>query len=379
VTQQVLFVDDDPHILTAFRRTLSSYRNAWTMSFYQSPWEAWERITSERVDIVVSDLNMPGMDGLELLARMQDSAVARDVPLILVTGQGDHELRNRAIESGATDLLEKPVDSADLVARIRNGLRLKACQDQLKGQNEILEREVRRRTAELEQSRFEVIRRLAKAAEFRDQETGNHVIRVGMTSRLVGEYLTLDPDYIETLALTAPLHDLGKIGVPDSILLKPGQLDERERDLMRRHCVIGARILRGEESGTLSNMVRPSDEWFRSVTDPEDRSVLCVAAAIALTHHEKWDGSGYPQGLAGVAIPLEGRIVAIADVFDALMSRRPYKRSFTEDETLELLARDVGKHFDPDVYRAFCLAFEQIKAVRKEFADHEPDLAEAIQ
>ena len=236
--KQLLFVDDEPLVLDAFRRSLLSYRASWAMSFVDSPLDAWQRIVANPVDLVVSDMTMPGMDGLELLSRMQARDETRDIPLIIVTGRGEQGLRRRALDLGATDLLEKPVDTDDLIARIRNALRLKSIQDELKSQNELLEQRVRERTAELEASRLEVIRRLAMAAEFRDEETGNHVIRVGLYSRLIAEAMGFNADFVESLGLAAPLHDIGKIGIPDSILLKPGRLTDDEFQTMRGHCVI---------------------------------------------------------------------------------------------------------------------------------------------
>jgi putative two-component system response regulator len=299
---------------------------------------------------------------------MQAREETRDVPLIIVTGHSERDLRRRALDLGATDLLAKPIDSAELVARIRNALRIKEFQDKLKSQNELLDHRVRQRTAELEASRLEVIRRLAKAAEFRDEETGNHVIRVGLYCRLIAEGMGFDLEFVEALALTSPLHDIGKIGIPDSILLKPGRMSDDERKIMQGHCVIGARILLQEpEAARVSQ--EPDAAWFDEVTHPADRSTLRLAAAIALTHHEKWDGSGYPRGLAGEAIPIEGRIVAISDVFDALLSRRPYKRAFSEEEALAILSQDAGRHFDPTVHATFVKVLDRIRAVRAKFAD----------
>ena len=366
--KQLLFVDDEPFVLDAFRRSLMSYRSSWAMSFVDSPLDAWQRVTTSPIDLVVSDMTMPGMDGLELLGRMQAQDDTRDIPFIIVTGRGEHGLRRRSLELGATDLLEKPVDPDELVARIRNALRLKSAQDELKSQNELLEQRVRERTAELEASRLEVIRRLAKAAEFRDEETGNHVIRVGLYSRLIAEALGFDFEFVESLGLAVPLHDIGKIGIPDAILLKPGRLTEDEFKIMQGHCLIGARILLQEpEAARVSQ--EPDAAWFAEVTRPSDRSTLRLAAAIALTHHEKWNGSGYPRGLAGDEIPIEGRIVAICDVFDALMSQRPTSCAFTEEETVAILAQEAGRHFDPAVHVAFVSVLDRLRSVREAFSD----------
>jgi putative two-component system response regulator len=374
VPQQLLFVDDEPFVLDAFRRTLESFDAPWQMSFTASPHEAWRRIVEQPVDVVISDFNMPGMNGFELLGLMQQRESTRDIPLIIVTGMGERGLRRQALDLGATDLLQKPVDPDDLIARIRNALRLKSFQDDLKLQNEWLEQRVRDRTAELEQSRLDVVRRLAKAAEFRDQETGNHVIRVGLFSRIIAESFGLDRATIDALGVTAPLHDIGKIGIADSILLKPGRLTDDERRTMQGHCVIGARILL--EDAASGHVPEADDDWFRAVMQPREAHTLQMAACIALTHHEKWDGSGYPQGLRGETIPIAGRVVALSDVFDALMSRRPYKQGFGEEETTAILAEGSGKHFDPEVHAAFVRAFDEIRAVRADFNDDLPSLLE---
>jgi putative two-component system response regulator len=223
----------------------------------------------------------------------------------------------------------------------------------------------------LAQTRMSIVCRLGMAAEYRDEETGNHVIRVGCYSRAIAAEMALPKSFLETLLLAAPLHDIGKIGIPDSVLLKPGPLDSRQQAVMRRHCEIGESILRKP-----SKAVVPFLDWYgvelgtvtrQSLThDP----VLEMAATIALTHHEKWDGSGYPQGLAGTAIPLESRIVALADVFDALTSDRPYRVAWPDAEALAIMECTVGSHFEPKLHAAFLRALPEIRAIRARFADN---------
>jgi putative two-component system response regulator len=364
---RVLFIDDDNLVLESLERLLFKQRDQWDMLFEQSPVVAWERLRGEPIDAVVADMRMPELDGLELLARIKADPRTADVPVIFLTGEGDRRLKQEAFEQGAADFLAKPVDAAELRARLRSALRLKAAQDELRGQNERLAELVDERTTQLEQSRLDLIWRLAKAAEYRDEETGNHVVRVGCYAREIAATLGLPAADIETLYITAPLHDIGKIGIPDAILLKPGKLDPAEWEIMKSHCAIGARILR-EESKAMAAYLAWREEGPsapRGMADP----VIEMATEVVLAHHERWDGSGYPNGLAGQAIPLVGRIVAICDVFDALTSTRPYKRAFTEEKSVAILESGVGSHFDPEVYRAFRACFDSIRAVRAELSD----------
>jgi putative two-component system response regulator len=234
--------------------------------------------------------------------------------------------------------------------------------------NAALEARVQQRTAELYRSRMDVIWRLGKAAEHRDNETGNHVIRVGCMSRILAEAMGMDRDFVETLFLAAPLHDIGKIGIPDAILTKSGPLTKEERKVMQTHCRIGAEIL--QEDAWAEAAI---EQWMGTSRDihaaAADNPILKMAASVALTHHEKWDGSGYPQQLAGERIPIEGRVVAVADVFDALASRRRYKQSYTEAEAIQIMSDSGRSHFDPQVYAAFHRALPAIRDFRRLFPD----------
>ena len=256
------------------------------------------------------------------------------------------------------------------MARLRSVLHLKACQDELKCQNELLEQKVRERTRQLEASRLDIIWRLGKAAEFRDEDTGNHILRVGYFSRAIAEALGVERDFVDRLFLAAALHDIGKLGVPDSILLKPGKLTEDEWRIMRQHCEIGAAILQQHSNMGRAFQERGSQESSTLCESPEN-PILEMAATIALTHHEKWNGDGYPRGLAEEEIPLAGRIVAISDVYDALTSERPYKPAFSEEKALAIIREGVGQHFDPEVCAAFALSIETIVAIRNEFSDEQ--------
>lgn len=338
------------------------------MEFASCPLEAWNRLQSEQFDAVVSDVRMPGMSGLELLDLIKMNSSTCDIAVVIVTGEADRELKWRALDSDAADLLNKPVDPNDLVARLRSVLRTKRYADQLRNQNELLEQRVQERTAELVASRIDILWRLGKAAEFRDEETGNHVIRVGSYSRAVARAMGLDEEFTDTLFMAAPLHDIGKIGIPDSILLKPGKLSDDEWGVMRQHCQIGVAIL-SDECKFMHVARRYSDTSLSESEDLVANPVMELAATIAASHHEKWNGLGYPNALKGSEIPLAGRIVAIADVYDALRSERPYKKAFSVDRSLEILNEDSGSHFDPDVVTGFFDAFDDIRSIENEFAD----------
>ncbi|MGI9456239.1 MAG: HD domain-containing phosphohydrolase [Aeoliella sp.] len=377
--RRILFIDDEQNVLDSLKRLLWSQRDEWDLTFISSSLAAWNELQVTPYDVVVSDVRMPDLTGIQLLERMQRTDSTRDILVIMLTGETDRSLKRKALDLGATDLLNKPVGGEDLLARLRSALRLKSFQDELKAHNEQLEQTVQKRTRELVASRIDVIWRLGKAAEYRDEETGNHVVRVGCFSRTVARELGLNGEFVDNLFLGAPLHDLGKIGIPDRILLKPGKLNETEWQIMRRHSTIGAEILRDE--GKVKRVAAmfgglQQDAASLNIENP----ILETASSICLTHHEKWDGSGYPSGLAGESIPLESRIVAIADVYDALRSQRPYKRPFSLEESLAILAQNVGKHFDPEVHAAFVSSIDTILAIEEELNDGQEShlLAEAL-
>jgi putative two-component system response regulator len=282
-------------------------------------------------DLILLDLVMPHVDGFHIMEQLQATAqLGTYLPILVLTADITQEARQRALSIGAKDFVTKPFDHAEVLLRIKNLLETRFLHSRLRDQNEILAEKVRERTAELEESRLEILKRLAIAAEYRDDDTGQHTQRVGRLSAHLAEALSLPKDYIDLLLEAAPLHDVGKIGIPDSILLKPGKLTAAEFDVMKTHTVIGAKIL----SGGRSDSIR-------------------MAAKIALTHHERWDGSGYPHGLAREEVPIEGRIVAVVDVFDALTHIRPYKTAWTIDRALAEILSQKGKQFDPCVVEAF--------------------------
>jgi len=313
----------------------------------EAPREAVALYQQYNCDLVLLDIRMPYMNGFEVLAELKQASV--DPPLVVVlTAQTSHEYRLRALTEGARDFIGKPFDRAELLARVSNMLEMQLLQKQVREHNRILEHKVRERTAELYNTRLEIVRRLGRAAEFRDNETGMHIIRMSKISALIGRGSGMNEEQCELLLNASPMHDIGKIGIPDHVLLKPGKLDPDEWAIMKTHATIGADILAGHDS-----------------------ELMGMARLIALTHHEKWDGSGYPQGIAGEAIPLPGRIVALADVFDALTSARPYKKAWPVDEAITYIQENSGKHFDPQLVRVFMQHLEEIIDIKDTYADPE--------
>ena len=361
--RKILFVDDEPNFLNGIRRMLRGERKHWSMEFVNSVDEALERAWDTEFDTIVSDVNMPGKTGLDLLEALRGHELTKTVPIIILTGNAETDLKRQALDLGATDLLNKPVSHEDLVARLRSVLRLKSYQDELRDQNVLLEKRVRERTADLELARRDIIWRLAKAGEFRDEETGNHVIRVACCCRVLATAMRLPEDEIQMIFLTSPLHDVGKIGIPDRVLLKPGALDDSERLIIQQHCEIGKSIVLAQPKGMAAFMNDAENGIDRKLA-PEEDALREMAAIIIMTHHEKWDGTGYPNGLQGNAIPLPGQICAVADVYDALRSERPYKMPYGVEEAMEHMRSQRGTHFGPkilDIFETVVSKFEEIR------------------
>lgn len=368
----LLFVDDEPNVLEAFVRMLHPERHVWELRTVGSATEALDILASAQLDAIISDYHMPGQNGFALLQAVRSSDQP-DVPFVIVTGSSEAGLKRTALELGATDLLSKPVEREDLLARLRNVIRLKECQDAIKSHNAHLEDLVEERTAELAASRHEIIWRLAKAGESRDEDTGNHVVRVALYCKIIAEKLQMEPKFVRLLFLSSPLHDIGKIGIPDSLLLKPGKLTDEEWSIMRTHCRIGTEIL-DQDAKMVAAVNKWAPESLANIRSRAENPILDMASRIALCHHEKWDGSGYPEGLAREDIPIEARIVAIADVYDALCSPRPYKAAMAEDKALEIIRSGEGKHFDPAVLAAFEEGLPDIREIRLQLADEiEPE------
>jgi putative two-component system response regulator len=329
---------------------------------------AVEMIRAEKPEIVLLDVNMPMVSGLEILETMRLDSELKQIPAIVLTASSDPQVKLKALRLGASDFLAKPIDPSELTLRVQNVLSVKAYQDHLSKYSERLEEQVKVRTAELVLSRQEAIHCLARAAEYRDDDTGHHVIRVGRYAALIARELGFDESSIELLEQAAQLHDIGKIGIPDAILHKPGKLDPQEFEMMRNHCAIGCGIINPLTETETDKLKLHAMDGLR-IMQASSSPVLRLAAVIAATHHEKWDGSGYPSKLSGQEIPIEGRIVAVADVFDALSSSRPYKDAFPIDKCLQILEDGRDKHFDPVVLDAFLRCKEQAIEIQSGYKD----------
>lgn len=314
--------------------------------------------------LLAVDNDLSVMEGLR-----KQAADWGSVQTIVVTGTAtSQEVKRAALALGATDLLSKPVDASELASRVRNALIIKRHGDHLADEKNRFEQQLRRRTAEVEASREQLILSLARAAEHRDNETGNHVLRVGCFAGLVAEKLGWAQDRVEMLVRAAQLHDVGKIGVPDEILFKPGRLDPHEFEMIKRHCAWGKQIIQPFSERELQ-VIKSHARIGEKILHVRQSPMLMLAARIAQTHHENWDGSGYPLGLAGEDIPLEGRITAVADMYDALSSKRPYKEAFPREKCFSILEEERGKKLDPRVLDAFFSQAERIIQVQLELMD----------
>jgi two-component system response regulator RpfG len=342
----VMVVDDQSTGRAILEQVVRSLDERVTVEGFARPVDAVVWATRHISDLVLVDYMMPDMDGSEFVKRLRALPGYEHVPIVMVTVHDDRKVRYAALDAGITDFLTKPVDARECLARCRNLLTLRRQQLALEDRRRLLEHMVEDATREVREREKETLLRLARAGEFRDEETGYHLIRMSRYSRLIANALGLGQDESETVELAAPLHDIGKIGIPDQILLKPAKLDEGEWGVMRRHPVIGHEILKGSAS-----------KYVR------------MGALIALGHHEKYDGSGYPNGLVGDHIPLCARIVTIADVYDALTSVRPYKSAWASERAFEYVAAQAGKHFDPRLADAFAGMKKEVVQIQNEWRD----------
>jgi len=332
---RILIVDDQPSNVALLEGILEEEDFTSFRSITDSR-EALPAFIKYLPDLILLDLQMPFMDGFEVMKQLRVCMSPDDyLPILVLTADITPEAKRRALLEGALDFLTKPFDAVEVVLRIKNLLRTRSLHLQLQGQNQLLDQKVRSRTAELEATQVEILERLALAAEYRDDDTGEHTKRVGQTSARIAEALGWSAADVELILRAAPLHDVGKIAISDSILLKPGKLTPEEFERMKMHTTLGAKMLSGGRF-----------------------PLLQLAEQIALTHHERWDGTGY-IGLREEAIPIPGRIVTVADVFDALTSTRPYKKAWTVSEAIEEIQRQSGRQFDPRVVEAFLKAVRQ--------------------
>lgn len=315
--------------------------------------EALKTVAKNDIDLILLDVMMPGKDGFAVTKQLKTNKKTSSIPVILVTALSDKKDRVRGIEAGCDDFISKPVDQSELLARVRSLLKVKAYNDYMRDYERKLETEVAKRTKEvyaamaiIEETALETIQRLASAAECRDQYTGSHILRMSRYAEAIAKKMELDSGFVRGILYASSMHDIGKIGIPDKILMKPGKLNDKEWEVMQQHTVIGAKLLHGSK-----------------------QDFMKMAEEIALTHHEKWDGTGYPQGLAGENIPLSGRITAVADVFDALISKRPYKPPLSYRESFTIIKNERGTHFDPGVVNAFISTRQEILSIADQYKD----------
>lgn len=342
---KVVIIDDTPVNLALMQALVSRVGSSESQCF-SDPEQGLAYCLEHQPDLLIVDYMMPTLDGLELIRRFRAHPNGAEVPILMVTAAHEREVRYMALESGATDFLSKPIDKNEFIPRARNMLHLREHSLRLANRAEELDKAVKLATANIHERERETVIRLAKAAEFRDPETGSHIQRMALFSALIARGLSLDATTCEMLLDAAQMHDVGKLGTPDAILQKPGRLSPEEFEEMKRHATIGYDILKNSAS-----------------------PVLQMGAEIAHTHHEKFDGSGYPRGLKGEDIPLIGRIVAVADVFDALTSTRPYKKAWTLEDARAFLEQGRGSHFDPQCVDVFLERWHEVLEIRARHAD----------
>jgi putative two-component system response regulator len=342
---RILVVDDNPDQLDLIELMLRKHRYA-NVDLTSDPSSVASSYAATPYDLILLDMEMPVMNGVDVMRQLRGELKGAFMPVIVLTVHEGADIRLQALQEGARDYISKPFVDIEFAHRIRNHLEVRMLYKEREKQNEILEQKVSERTRELKETQTEILRRLGKAGEFRDNDTGNHVQRVSHSCRELAKAAGLDEQEMEMIYMASPLHDIGKIGVPDHILLKKGRLNDEEMVIMRKHVDYGVELLSNHPA-----------------------RLLQVACSIAQNHHEKWDGTGYPNALAGEAIPVDARIVAICDVYDALTSVRPYKDAWTVESAVGFLNEQAGSHFDPHLVRLFVGILPEIEAIRARFSD----------
>jgi putative two-component system response regulator len=341
----ILIVDDTPQNLNVASRILREHYRA--LVALDGP-KALEIARAEpRPDLILLDVMMPGMNGYEVCRQLKADPATAEIPVIFLTAMNEIDNEAQAFEAGAVDFITKPMQPVTMLARVRTHVKLAAHEKHLTTLVRLRTHALEEKTRELERTRLEIIRRLGRAAEYKDDDTGLHVIRMSHYARLLAQAAGFSDDRAELLFFAAPMHDIGKIGIPDSILQKSSALTDEEWVTMRQHPAIGAGII-----------------------GKHDSELLETARVVALTHHEWWNGAGYPRARAGADIPIEGRIVAIADVFDALTSKRPYKEAWTVKDSIDYMVGESGTHFDPDLMPRFVELLPQALEIKAQYTDH---------
>lgn len=339
-------VIDDAEINVVLLCKLLDKLNACTAIRFTEPGRALDWCQKNTPDLVFVDYMMPEMHGVDFISRFRQIPACLDIPILMITANDETAVRYEALEAGANDFLNKPIDKIEFLARTKNMLALRKKQRLLENRAVWLDSEVKKATAEIKLREKETILRLSRAADSRDPETGAHILRMANYSRLIATNLGLSDEQQQMVLDAAPMHDIGKVGIPDHILLKPGKLTPEEFAIMKTHARLGYQILAGSQS-----------------------EIVQSGAEIALAHHEKYDGSGYPQGLRGTEIPLFARIVAVADVFDALTSERPYKSAWPIAKAVAFLREGAGQHFDPQCVDAFLSDWDKVVEIRERYQD----------
>ncbi|MCU7916084.1 MAG: response regulator [Candidatus Thiodiazotropha sp. (ex Gloverina cf. vestifex)] len=342
----VLIIDDQSITRMILQELIGSIDKDVSTKCYADPTEALEWAKQNDVDLVITDYKMPQMDGVEFIKWFRRIPGFNDVPVMIVTCIEDQSVRYLALESGATDFITKPIDHTECRARCNNLLTMSRQRKLIKDRALLLEGEIRKTTQELHDREEETLIRLAKAGEYRDEDTGNHIHRISRYSRLIAEKLGLSKELCDLIAQASPMHDIGKIGIPDAILLKPARLTPEEFEIMKHHTVVGFDILKDSPS-----------------------IYLQTGAVIALSHHEKFSGEGYPRGLKADKIPLEARIVAVADVFDALVTNRPYKKSWPLEKAFDYIKEERGNHFDSDCAEVFLQESDTVISIHNSLSE----------
>ena len=336
----ILIVDDEPANVRLLEKMLkaSGYNNVHST---MDPLQALALYQESDSDLILLDINMPKLDGYGVMEQIKGATGGKLPPILMLTAQSAQEFVQRALKAGARDYVTKPFDVNELLARVHNMLEVQMAEKFMRHQNEILEQKVKERTKEIYETRMQVVRCLGRAAEYRDEETGLHIVRMSKMSVVMGKAVGMNEEQCDLLLNASPMHDIGKIGIPDNVLLKPGKFEPHEWEIMKTHAQIG------------------------------DSALMAMAAEIAISHHEKWNGSGYPNGLKEEDIPLVGRITALADVFDALTSVRPYKKAWTVEDSVALIKEESGKHFDPKLVKVFVENLPEIISIKEEYAEPE--------